>query len=113
MVADHQTGERLAGVPGGIGHVRQRGTRAAGAPGPAQRLWSLPYRTCHAGTHPDRGGAPVAATEAVPTRRSLRWLRFAATVTAILLLLFGLPWWTFLVAGARWPASVVLAGRVL
>src|SRR5436309_2336539 len=60
----------------------------------------------------DRGGGPVAATEAVETRRSLRWLRFAVTITAILLLLFGLPWWTLLVA-ARWPAPVILAGSVL
>src|SRR5438067_1244216 len=61
---------------------------------------------------PIEGGGPVAATEAVETRRSLRWLRFAVTITAILLLLFGLPWWTLLVA-ARWPAPVILAGSVL
>ncbi len=51
----------------------------------------------------------VELTEAAPTRRSLRALAFTATITAILALLFGMPWWT-LVAAARWPAPVVVAG---
>jgi uncharacterized protein len=58
----------------------------------------------------------VSATEAVqtrPARRSLRWLRFAATIIVILALLFGVPWWTFVGAAARWPAPVVVVGTVL
>jgi predicted MPP superfamily phosphohydrolase len=39
-------------------------------------------------------------------------LRFAATITAILALLFGVPWWTLVLAGARWPGAVVVAGTV-
>ena len=58
----------------------------------------------------------MTVTEVVPAvpvrRRSLRVLRFAATITAILLLLFGLPWWTLVVADARWSAPVVAAGTV-
>jgi uncharacterized protein len=60
---------------------------------------------------------PVSAAEAVPTaapaRRSLRALRFGATLTGTGLLLFGVPWWTLFVSGAQWPAAVVAAGTVL
>jgi predicted MPP superfamily phosphohydrolase len=59
----------------------------------------------------------MAATEAVPARPvrrpSLRALRFGATLAAILLLLFGVPWWTLFAAGADWPVAVVVAGSVL
>jgi predicted MPP superfamily phosphohydrolase len=55
------------------------------------------------------------AVEAAPARRSRRaaraW-RFAATITGILVLLFGVPWWTLVVAGAQWPTGVVVAGTV-
>ena len=58
----------------------------------------------------------MSATEAVrtrPARRSLRWMRFAATITGILVLLFGLPWWTVVGADARWPVAVAVTGTVL
>jgi predicted MPP superfamily phosphohydrolase len=58
----------------------------------------------------------VSATEAVPaapTRRSSRALRFGLTITAILALLFGVPWLTLFIAGPRWPAPVVAAGTVV
>jgi predicted MPP superfamily phosphohydrolase len=45
--------------------------------------------------------------------RSLRPVLFGVTLTAVLLLLFGVPWWTLVVAGAHWPAGVVAAGTVL
>src|SRR5256886_3943093 len=48
--------------------------------------------------------------EARPARRSLRALRFTALLTTILALLFGVPWWTLVVAGSRWPSPVVVAG---
>jgi len=57
----------------------------------------------------------VSATETVqsaPARRSLRTLRFGATIIAILALLFGVPWWTLVVAGARWPVAVVSVGTI-
>jgi predicted MPP superfamily phosphohydrolase len=34
-------------------------------------------------------------------------------VLAVLLLLFGVPWWTLLVAGAAWPPAVFVAGTLL
>ena len=58
----------------------------------------------------------MSATEAVqarPARRTIRWARFAVTITAILLLLFGLPWWTLIGADPRWPVAVVVTGTVL
>jgi predicted MPP superfamily phosphohydrolase len=58
----------------------------------------------------------VSASEAVEprtVRRSLRPLLFAGTITAVLALLFGLPWWTLVVAGARWPTPVVVLGTVV
>ena len=33
-------------------------------------------------------------------------------VSAIVLLLFGVPWWTLLVAGARWPTLVLVIGTL-
>jgi predicted MPP superfamily phosphohydrolase len=52
------------------------------------------------------------AVEARPARRSLRPVLFAGTITAVLGLLFGVPWWTLVVAGARWPGPVVVFGTV-
>jgi len=58
----------------------------------------------------------MATTEAVPTarRRSLlRPLTFALTLTTVLGLLFGVPWWSLVMAGSDWPTPVVVAGTVL
>jgi len=57
--------------------------------------------------------AIMTATEAVqaaPARRSRRVVRFAATITAILALLFGVPWWTLVAAE---PAPVVATVTVV
>jgi uncharacterized protein len=56
-------------------------------------------------------GETVEQTPVRPRRR-LRWLRFALTIGAILVLLFGVPWWTLIVADARWPTPVVVVGTV-
>jgi len=45
--------------------------------------------------------------------RASRVLRFGATLTAVLLLLFGVPWWTMVGAGARWPTAVVISATVV
>jgi predicted MPP superfamily phosphohydrolase len=55
---------------------------------------------------------PADVVEDRRPRRGLRWRR-TAVVTAILLLLFGVPWWTLLLAGQAWPPPVVVAGTVL
>lgn len=60
-------------------------------------------------------GESVGETvEQPPVRpgRRLRWLRFALTIGAILVLLFGVPWWTLIVADAQWPTPVVVVGTV-
>ncbi|MPZ26000.1 MAG: metallophosphoesterase [Micromonosporaceae bacterium] len=49
------------------------------------------------------------AVQASPARRSLRRVRFGAILTAILVLLFGVPWWTLALAGNQWPGPVVAA----
>jgi predicted MPP superfamily phosphohydrolase len=53
------------------------------------------------------------AVEAPARRRSLRPYVFGLTITTILALLFGVPWWTLVVGGAHWPAGVVAAGTVV
>ncbi|MCT9930751.1 metallophosphoesterase [Planotetraspora sp. A-T 1434] len=53
------------------------------------------------------------AAQAAPARRSLRPLLFGLTVIAILALLFGVPWWTLVIADTRWPAAVVVAGTIV
>ncbi len=57
--------------------------------------------------------AASEAVEAAPARRSVRPYLIGLTLTAILALLFGVPWWTLVVAGARWPGGVVVAGTVV
>ena len=51
----------------------------------------------------------VRAEPAEHTRSRRKWLRLAV-VFAIMLLLFGVPWWTLLSAGTRWPTAVVVIG---
>ncbi len=50
--------------------------------------------------------------EAAPPRRSRR-ARFGVVVVVVLALLFGVPWWTLIVAGARWPVAVVVIGTIV
>ncbi len=64
--------------------------------------------SCHA-----RKVTATDAAQAAPTRRSLRALRFGATLTAVLALLFGVPYWTLFLAGAHWPTAVVVTGTVV
>ncbi len=40
-------------------------------------------------------------------------IRFALTLTAVLLLLFGVPWWTLFASGNDWPTGVFVAGTVI
>ncbi|GID92346.1 metallophosphoesterase [Amorphoplanes digitatis] len=51
--------------------------------------------------------------ETAPRRRRGSALRFGLIVSAVLLLLFGVPWWTLLWSGNRWPGAVFAAGTVL
>ncbi|GIE94850.1 metallophosphoesterase [Paractinoplanes rishiriensis] len=51
--------------------------------------------------------------EAEPRRRRPRVVRFGLTLTAILLLLFGVPWATLIAGGNHWPTPVVVAGTIL
>ncbi|MBU2669269.1 metallophosphoesterase [Actinoplanes bogorensis] len=46
-------------------------------------------------------------------RRPGRAIRFGLIVTAVLLLLFGVPWWTFIGSGNDWPAAVQVTGTVV
>ncbi|WKG04172.1 metallophosphoesterase [Mycolicibacterium sp. HK-90] len=57
--------------------------------------------------------AEVVEEAAHPSRRrGGRWRR-TTVVTAVLVLLFGVPWWTLVVSGAAWPGPIVVAGSVL
>jgi len=56
---------------------------------------------------------PAEVVESIdPPRRSRHWRRIAV-VLAIMLLLFGVPWWTLLASGAAWPAVVFWVGTLL
>lgn len=54
----------------------------------------------------------VPADVVEPPRPRRRWRR-TAIVSAVLLLLFGVPWWTLLLAGTAWPAPVVAVGTLV
>jgi predicted MPP superfamily phosphohydrolase len=56
----------------------------------------------------------VSESVAVPARRSLlRPLVFGLAITAILALLFLVPWYTVVLGGANWPTPVVALGTVV
>lgn len=56
--------------------------------------------------------AEVVESPGRPRRSRLPWRRIAV-VLGILLLLFGVPWWTLLPGAAAWPVAVVVAGTAL
>lgn len=47
------------------------------------------------------------------TTRASRRLLFVAVLLTALVLLFGVPWWTLVFSGPRWPAPVELAGTAV
>lgn len=53
------------------------------------------------------------AVETEPRRRPGRAARFALIITFVLLLLFGVPWWSLVWSGNDWPAAVFAAGTVV
>ncbi|WP_422769731.1 metallophosphoesterase [Plantactinospora sp. WMMC1484] len=53
------------------------------------------------------------AVPVAPARRFLRPLLFGLTLTGILALLFGVPWWTLVGAGTHWPTPVFAAGTAV
>ncbi|GAA1773566.1 metallophosphoesterase [Luedemannella helvata] len=64
----------------------------------------------------DAAAEPAAvvegAAEPAPRRRSGGRARFLATLIAVLLLLFGVPWWTLVGGPARWPTTAVVVGTI-
>ena len=56
--------------------------------------------------------AEVVEESVDPPRRSRRQWRRWVLVLAVLALLFGVPWWTLLMAGAAWPSAVVVVGTL-
>jgi predicted MPP superfamily phosphohydrolase len=57
--------------------------------------------------------ATTTEAQPVPRRQGLRQMRFGVTLIAMMSLLFGVPWWTLVAAGALWPAPVVILGTIL
>lgn len=52
----------------------------------------------------------MSASQTVPAQDAGRWLRrvrFGAILITVLVLLYGVPWWTLAWAGNRWPGPVV------
>ena len=56
---------------------------------------------------------PAAEVESVARARPRRRWRRLLLVLAVMLLLFGVPWWTLLAAGTAWPTATVVAGTLL
>ena len=54
----------------------------------------------------------VRVDPAEHSRSRRNWARLFV-VSAIMLLLFGVPWWTLLAAGTQWPTAVMVVGTVL
>jgi predicted MPP superfamily phosphohydrolase len=54
---------------------------------------------------------PAVAVETTARHPARRWVRLVV-VSAIMLLLLGVPWWTLLWAGTAWPTAVVAVGSL-
>jgi uncharacterized protein len=57
--------------------------------------------------------SPAVEVESVARARPQRRWRRLLLVFAIMLLLLGVPWWTLLSAGTRWPTVVIVVGTVV
>jgi uncharacterized protein len=57
--------------------------------------------------------SPAVEVESVARARPRRRWRRLLLVFAIMLLLLGVPWWTLLSAGTRWPTVVIVVGTVV
>lgn len=58
----------------------------------------------------------MAAGERVqtpPARWLPRPLRLGVIITVVLVVLFGLPWWTLVIAGAQWPDAIVIVATLV
>lgn len=58
----------------------------------------------------------MAASGRVQTPRArwlLRRLRLGVIITVVLVALFGVPWWTLVVAGMQWPDAVVIVATIV
>ncbi|MCW2553135.1 MAG: metallophosphoesterase [Mycobacterium sp.] len=55
--------------------------------------------------------SPAVVVETTSRHPGRRWLRLVV-VFVIMLLLFGVPWWTLLSAGTAWPTAVVVVGTI-
>jgi uncharacterized protein len=51
--------------------------------------------------------------ETEPRRPGGRAVRFTLIVAVVLLLLFGVPWWTLIMSGNHWPVPVAVTGTVV
>ena len=56
---------------------------------------------------------PADVVESIDPPRRSRHLGRLTIVVAIVLLLFGVPWWTLLASGAAWPPAVFVTGTLL
>ncbi|HEV7852699.1 MAG TPA: metallophosphoesterase [Mycobacterium sp.] len=56
--------------------------------------------------------ADVVESVGPPRRRRRHWRRIAV-VLAVMLVLFGVPWWTLLASGQGWPTTVFVTGTLL
>src|SRR5262245_36803977 len=80
--------------------------------------WSPSQDACHAAVRTRWGGSAVAGGEVEPTvrarrRRPRRVFPIGASLLVTLGTLFGVPYWTLVLAGADWPTPYVIAGTVL
>ena len=56
---------------------------------------------------------PASEVESVAKARPRRHWRRLIVISVIMLLLFGLPWWTLVASGTHWPTAVVALGTVI
>ena len=56
---------------------------------------------------------PAEVVESIDPPRRSRNLRRMTVVLAIMLLLFGVPWWMLLASGAGWPTGVFVTGTLV
>src|ERR1700709_2602891 len=92
--------------------ARSRASRICVQRGSPPRGYPRRYFRRHGSRHSAMADSQYVQLQQAPSPKSRRRWLLLISVFAIELILLGVPWWTLLSAGTRWPAAVVAVGTL-